>query len=163
MAIKQNPKTGDVLLVRVPIIQKATFLHYLIGLTQKPVERYGDVMSYCHAAVFTGKLGPNAAEVVQAGAKGVVRGWVQLDHRDNEMWRVEGITDMQRDAAVKAAVAKLGHVYGWIDLISGGHIRTKADVCSEVVVGAIRTAGIDLGDAWAPNHLARSPKLERIG
>ncbi len=159
MAIKENPKAGDIMLVRVPVIQKATFLHYLIGLAQKPVERYGDVMSYCHAALFTG----NGMQVIEAKANGVQYGKVQADHRDHELWRVMGISEAQRQVAVKDAISKLGHVYGWVDLISGGHIRTKADVCSEVVAGAFRAAGVDLGGAWAPNHLARSPQLERIG
>jgi len=156
--IKETPKAGDILLVRVPFIKKATFLHYLIGLAQKPVERYGEVMTYTHAALFTG----SGMQIIEAAAKGVQYGFAQADHRDNELWRPVGLTEEQRQVAVKAAATKIGNVYGWLDLISGGHIRTKADVCSEVVVGALRTAGVDLGAAWAPNHLARSPKLERI-
>lgn len=156
--IKEIPKAGDVLLVRVPIIQKATFLHYLVGLAQRPVERYGEALTYTHAALFTG----SGMQIIEATAKGVQYGLAQADHRDHELWRVTGITEAQRQVAVKSAATKIGNVYGWLDLISGGHIRTKADVCSEVVVGALEAAGIDLGKAWAPNHLARSPLLERI-
>lgn len=156
--IRETPKAGDVLLVRVPIVQKATFLHYLIGLAQRPVERYGEAMTYTHAALFMG----SGMQIIEATAKGVQYGQAQADHRDHELWRALGITEAGRQSAVKDAVAKLGNTYGWIDLISGGHIRTKADVCSEVVVGALRVAGIDLGSAWAPNHIARSPLIERV-
>lgn len=156
--IKETPKAGDIMLVRIPVIQKATFLHYLIGLAQKPVERYGETLAYCHAALFVG----NGMQIIEAAASGVQMAWAQASHRDNELWRATGITDAQRQVVVKAATAKIGHVYGWLDLLSGGHIRTKADVCSEVVVEALRAAGIDTGKAWAPNHIAASNLLERI-
>jgi len=156
--IQENPKAGDILLVRVPVLKKATFLHYLIGLAQRPVERYGEAMTYTHAALFTG----SGMQIIEAAAKGVQYGWAQADHRDNELWRAVGLTEAQRQTAVKVAADKIGNVYGWLDLISGGHLRTKADVCSEVVVAALRAAGTDLGNAWAPNHIARSPLLERV-
>ena len=155
--IQTNPKAGDILLVRVPFIKKARFISYLIGLAQRPVERYGDVLAYGHAALFTG----SGMQIIEATAKGVQYGWAQADHRDNELWRPVGIADAQRQTAVKVAADKLGHAYGWLDLVSGGNIRTRADVCSEVVVGALRSAGIDLGKAWAPNHIAASPLVER--
>jgi len=156
--IPRTPKPGDVWLVRVPYVKKAKFISWLIGLFQRPVERYGEVMTYSHAGLFTG----SGMQVVHAAASGIEYNWVQAAHRDHELWVIAGITDAQREIVVHHAAKKIGQKYGWVDLVSGGHIRTKDDVCSELVAGALKASGIDLGGIWTPNDLARHPKLERV-
>lgn len=136
-------KPGDVLLV-----SGHSPADWAIRFAQR--RRDGTASRWTHAALIVSAN--NGGEIIEsAGVHGVRRNLVDAYRHLSTVILPITASDARRQAAVAFAESKLGHVYGWADLLGiglnllcGDPVIFRCDhtyICSELVSRALQCAG----------------------